>query len=259
MSEKDAPYGADSVHDFIVRLEGKAKRILKEADKKRREDIRKEHVQQFIRSKSSGSSKKLAQTGSILIPANSSDKLAESTAGFDFSPNKFAGTQIMHYSVPKMVVHMDASTIDLKEVGYDATTTRPISSGQTRRPGSGHATLEPLLSASLNMSVANMEKTNLAVTKKIALTKSKVLEKLDVSPFMSGLAKNLDDFLATGKKSTPKAMIAASSDSTWTLRTHATGNDFSKAANDTFTFLLLLLLFSYYSYYYYYYYYCRFC
>ena len=31
---------ADSVHQFIVSLEAKAKRILKDADKKRRDDAR---------------------------------------------------------------------------------------------------------------------------------------------------------------------------------------------------------------------------
>lgn len=62
--------GNDSVHDFIVSLEAKAKRILKEADKKRREDLRLEHVKQFasgLKSKTKNENK-MAQNGSVLIP-----------------------------------------------------------------------------------------------------------------------------------------------------------------------------------------------
>ena len=108
--------GADSVHDFIVSLEARAKRILKEADKKRREELRIEHQKKYV---NKNSSKKLAQTGSILMPlidnsissstiklpsaSETVDKLNTLNSKLKDSPTKLiTKTQKLHYSVPKL-------------------------------------------------------------------------------------------------------------------------------------------------------------
>lgn len=105
MAEKD-----DSLHNFIVSLEARAKRILKDADKKRREEIRLEHQRQYVRKPNSSglTSKKLAQTGSVLMPlvdmsaASSTMKLPGASQSLGKSFDGMMKTQAMHYSVPKL-------------------------------------------------------------------------------------------------------------------------------------------------------------
>lgn len=150
---------ADSVHQFIVSLEAKAKRILKDADKKRRDDARAEHVKQFVNTKpSKGSqSKKLPQTGTILMPLVDTsnmgssgklpsghlgnEKITSLTAQADMLNNtRNAKTQQMQYSVPKLSVSLEADTINLDELassGKVGISTRPLS-------GPGRTTLRPL-------------------------------------------------------------------------------------------------------------------
>ena len=218
-SSKDAHYGSDAVHNFIVTLEGKAKRILKEADKRRREDLLKEHEAKFLRTKSAKDTvKKLSRDGTVLLPSNTdglSGKLSDQSSKLE--KDKLASTQLMHYSVPKMVLSMNADTMDFKgdsgiqlTKSLTGTPTRPLS-----RSGKS-TTLEPLLSSSLNMTVANMETVNLAVTQKLAKTRSRVLDKLSASPFMSGPSANLDEFLAAGKKKEAKGVLA--SEASWSVK-----------------------------------------
>lgn len=239
MSSKDNGRGADSVHDFIVSLEAKAKRILKNADKKRREDARLEAQKLSTMAKSSGV-KKMAQNGSVLMPLIDSstlsstaklptgsltDKLSALKTTLGDGSLKFAKTQLMHYSVPKLTVSLQTDTVDFDELAM---------SGKVR-PHSGSKVLDPLVrpgsaggSGKLtykNPPPACFDKTFLSQSIDASKTSkvNKTLKRLDQSPFMSGDSTNLVEFLETGKQREKKD-IAHLMDSTWSLKTHATGS-----------------------------------
>jgi hypothetical protein len=203
---------------FVASLEARAKRILKEADKKRREELRMEHQKLYVRSKSSGTSKKVEQTGSILIPKVDSSTASSSGKLIALDPsvstmmlsteaqNRMTKTQAMHYSVPKLTVSLNADTVDLNELAMSGKIRPDIS-------GPGMKTLDPILRPKSGKTL-RLSGTKSASFDTSFLTKSldapkktvnRTLERLDQSPFISGSATNLDEFIATGKKTEKKS------------------------------------------------------
>ncbi len=200
---------------FVASLEARAKRILKDADKKRREELRMEHQKLFVRSKSTVSSKKVQQTGSILIPKIDSSSASSSAKLLALDPsvstmlgsssemqNRMAKTQKMHYSVPKLTVSLNTDTVDLDELAM---------SGKMRGDV-GIKTLDPIVRPTSGKTL-RFAGTKTASFDTSFLTQSleapkrtvnKTLDRLDQSPFISGSATNLKEFIASGKKAAKK-------------------------------------------------------
>jgi len=102
----------DAVHDFVVQLESKAKRILRAANKEKEEQARREHLEKMFGGKSKG--KGMAKTGTVLIAVDRVNKtLTGNTSNMPLTNKGLGTTKKLDYSVPKLTVMMD-KTKDLQ-------------------------------------------------------------------------------------------------------------------------------------------------
>ncbi len=103
----------DAVHDFVVQLESKAKRILTAANKQKEEEARREHLEKMFGP--AGSKKKknkggMSTKGSLTVDVARADKtLTGATQGMGLTNSAMKTTKKLEYSVPKLYVSMDAT------------------------------------------------------------------------------------------------------------------------------------------------------
>lgn len=214
----DNEVGSTSVHDFIVRLESSAKRVLKDANKKHREALVKEQALAIVQGRKAQKAKHdethggktLSKTGSVLMKA-----LTMSSSMLDLLDDPAAtlgkmppGTETleMRYSVPRMFVSMATdATLNLNDGG---------GSGDEAGTRSHRAT-------------GGLEKLPAVV---VPPRRNLVLEKLGTSPFLSASMGSLDEILMDRKLQAQRLKEERAADAanlvqketTWALKSQVT-------------------------------------
>ena len=211
---------ASTVHDFIVNLESSAKKVLKAANKKQREQLVKEQAAAILQGRKAQKAKHdethggktLSKTGTVLMKAltmSSSmlDLLDDPAAALGKMP---PGTETleMRYSVPRMFVSMAADTVDLMQ-GDDTRGTGPLSPIRRKPDADGKDKLRAVV---------------------VPPRRNLVLEKLSTSPFLSASMGSLDEILMERKmeatrlkeERTAEAVTIAQKEGTWALKSQVT-------------------------------------
>lgn len=204
--------GTSSVHDFIVKLESSAKRVLKDANKKAREAALAEQTKAIIAGRKAAESKKksgkgMSKEGTV---AMKSSALTSSMDANDINIGTMPpGTQTleMRYSVPKMFVSMAMDdTLDLNNLGSDP-------SG----PPTGH--LSPIKKKQQQMMSQSLDK---------PLKRNMVLERLSDSAYVTQGTGTLDEIMLAKKKEATmlkqqrkkEAEEAPEKETSWALKSH---------------------------------------
>lgn len=205
--------GTSTVHDFIVKLESSAKRVLKDANKKAREAALAEQTKAIIAGRKAAESKKksgkgMSKEGTV---AMKSSALTSSMDATDINIGTMPpGTQTleMRYSVPKMFVSMAVDdTLDLNALD-----------GDPAGPPTGH--LSPIKKKQQQNAMSqSLDK---------PLKRNMVLERLSDSAYVTAGTGTLDEIMLAKKKEAAmlkaqrkkEAEEAPEKETSWALKSH---------------------------------------
>eukprot|EP01041_Mallomonas_annulata_P003402 gene3402-6754_t len=194
------------VSEFIADLEYSARKILKKAHKQKLDASRLEQSQALRKSHEKTipkTPKGLSHSGSVLMSSQNQGSSFSKTLSFSKEtsfnmPSKTLDeTNIMHYSVPKMIVSMASDTLN----PYDSQLLRTLSAG------TGAVQLSPIRIRSPN-STSKSKSVSLSDTQK----RNKILDKIEASPFLSSSTSSVDVLLASTRKQTHAPNIIETED-----------------------------------------------
>ena len=210
--------GTSTVHDFIVKLESSAKRVLKNANKKAREAAVAEQTKAIIAGRKAAAAKSKSAKGmskegtvSMKAAAMTSSMDAEEIAKIGTAP---PGTQTleMRYSVPKMFVSMAMDdTLDLNA---------PMQGDGAPGPPTGH--LSPIKKKKQHQLQAMSQSLDKPLKRNVTL------ERLGSSAYVSNKTGTLDEIMLSKKQEASRlkqdrkreAEQAPEKETTWALKSH---------------------------------------
>ena len=188
--------GGQSIHEFILKLENSAKRVLKEANKKQREAMLAEQAKAIVAgrrevaAKSKKKGKGFAKTGSLMM------KSSALTSSMDANDSTLLGTAPpgtqtleLRYSVPRMFVSMAADTIDANAVVSEID--QALMTRSSTASGNFSGNLSPIKKKSTTVGAR-------ALTER-PMKRNVTLERLGESAYISGKTGSIDEIMLSKK------------------------------------------------------------